>query len=75
MGTSSELRGILGYGHWKPLWGSSDGLGGNERPDFVNKMGHMFAMDMMYRRRWQPKKDRTFELTLGGGEVDPASLC
>jgi hypothetical protein len=48
--------GILGDGHWNPLLGSSDGLGGNERPDFVNKMGRMWAMDMMYRRRWQPKR-------------------
>jgi hypothetical protein len=66
--------GMLEDGRWKPLWGSSDGLGGNARPDFVNKMGRMWASDQMYRRRWKPYKTRTFELTLGGDDVNPASL-
>ncbi|CAD0110904.1 unnamed protein product [Aureobasidium uvarum] len=66
--------GILEDGRWKPLWGSSDGLGGNSRPEFIEMMGGMWARDQMYLKRWRPQEYRTIELTLGGGNVDPASL-
>ena len=60
-------------GRWKPLWGS-DGYRGNDKPDYVDSMGRLWAKDCMYYRRWEPQENRTYELTPGRGKVDPASL-
>jgi hypothetical protein len=65
--------GMLKDGNWKPLYGS-DGYSGNGKPEYVNMMARLWATDHMYYRRWEPEEKRTFELTLGGDEVDPASL-
>ncbi|KAG9696218.1 hypothetical protein KCU95_g4420, partial [Aureobasidium melanogenum] len=66
--------GLLEDGRWKPLWGSTNVLPGKDTPEWVNKIGNMWAKDELYFKPWLPRKNRQQVLTLGGGKVDPATL-
>ncbi|KAH0043578.1 hypothetical protein KCU78_g558, partial [Aureobasidium melanogenum] len=66
--------GLLEDGRWKPLWGSTNVLPGKDKPEWVNKIGNMWAKDELYFKPWLSRRNREQELTLGGGKVDPASL-
>jgi hypothetical protein len=67
--------GLLENGHWKPLYGMLGDMGfGSSKPEIIGEVSSMWAKDQMYAKRWKPYENRTFELTLGGGKVDPASL-
>jgi hypothetical protein len=67
--------GLLEDGHWKPLYGMLGDMGfGSSKPDVIGEVSSMWAKDQMFAKRWKPYENRTIELTLGGGNVDPASL-
>ncbi|KAG9667088.1 hypothetical protein KCU99_g9118, partial [Aureobasidium melanogenum] len=55
--------GLLEDGRWKPLRGSMDVLPGKDKPEWVTKIGNMWAKDELYFKPWLSRNNREQELT------------